>query len=107
MLPGDVVVCAFPGAHLTKVRPAVVLSTEVYHQTRPDVIVALVTTQFPTDLAPTDCELRDWRAAGLHGPSVFRLYTVTLLQTDVRVIGRLSNSDWAGVQRCLKVGFGA
>src|SRR5271166_812842 len=33
--PGDVVVCAFPGA-LTKTRPAVVLSTESYQRHRPD-----------------------------------------------------------------------
>jgi mRNA-degrading endonuclease toxin of MazEF toxin-antitoxin module len=101
--PGDVVVGAFPGADATKVRPAVVLSTELYHDHRPDVIVGLITTQPPRDLAPTDCELRDWRQAGLHQPSFFRLFSVTLLQKDVRVIGRLSESDWASV--CFKAGL--
>ena len=47
MKPGDVVVGAFPGADATKVRPAVVLSAELYHRHRPDVIVGLVTTQPP------------------------------------------------------------
>ena len=72
-----------------KVRPAVVLSTELYHRYRPDVIVSLITTQPPRELAPTDCALRDWRYA------------------DVRLIGRLSESDWALVRACFKAGFGA
>jgi hypothetical protein len=38
--PGDFVVGAFRGADATKVRPAVVLSSELYHRHRPDVIVA-------------------------------------------------------------------
>ncbi|HEY6342813.1 MAG TPA: type II toxin-antitoxin system PemK/MazF family toxin [Bryobacteraceae bacterium] len=107
MKPGDVVVGAFPGADATKVRPAVVLSTELYHRHRPDVIVGLITTQRPRELAPTDCELRDWRQAGLHQPSFFRLFPVTLLQREVRVIGMLSESDWASVRVCFKMGFGS
>jgi mRNA interferase MazF len=104
--PGDVVVGAFPGADATKVRPAVVLSTELYHRYRPDVIVGLITTQPPRELAPTDCELHDWRHAGFHQPSFFRLFPVTLLQRDVRLIGGLSESDWASVCACFKAGFG-
>ena len=106
MKPGDVVVGAFPGADATKIRPAGVLSTELYHRHRPDVIVGLITTQLPKELGPTDCELRDWRQAGLHQPSFFRLFAVTLLQRDVRVIGRLSDSDWTSVRACFTAGFG-
>jgi mRNA interferase MazF len=105
--PGDVVVGAFPGADTTKIRPAVVLSSELYHRHRPDVIVGLITTQQPIDLAPTDCELPDWRQAGLRQPSFFRLFTVTLLQREVRLIGRLSESDWTSVRTCFKAGFGS
>ena len=82
-----------------------VLSTDLYHRHRPDVILGLITTQIPGELAPTDCELRDWRQAGLHQPSYFRLFPVTLLQRDVRLIGRLSESDWASVRACFKAGF--
>ncbi len=106
MKPGDVVVCAFPGAQVTKTRPAVVLSTEDYHRHRPDVIVGIVTTQTPAPVAPTDYALQDWKQAGLHAPSYFRLYPVTLPQREVRVIGRLSDTDWAAVRACLKAGFG-
>ena len=71
------------------------------------VIVGLITTQQPIDLAPTDCELPDWRQAGLRQPSFFRLFTVTLLQREVRLIGRLSESDWTSVRTCFKAGFGS
>ena len=97
---------AFPGALLTKVRPAVVLSTEDYHRHRPDVVVGLITTQTPKPLAPTDCVLLDWKQAGLHTASYFRLFPVTLSQRDVRLIGRLSASDWQSVRACLNAGFG-
>ena len=69
MKPGDVVIVAFPGAQLTKTRPAIVLSTEDYHRHRPDVIVGIITTQTPQPLTPTDCALLDWKQAGLHAPS--------------------------------------
>ena len=106
MKPGDVVIGAFPGAQSTKARPAVVLSTEDYHSHRPDVIVGIVTTQAPQFLAPTDCMLVDWRRAGLHAPSHFRLFLVTLPQSEVRLVGRLSISDWESVQTCFERGFG-
>ena len=82
----DVVVCAFPGAQLTKTRPAVVLSNEDYHRHRPDVVVGLITTQVPQLFAPSDCALPDWKQAGLHTESYFRLFPVTLPQREVRVI---------------------
>ena len=100
------VVGAFPGAQVTKTRPAVVLSTEEYHRHRPDVVVGLITTQAPEPLAPTDCALRDWKQAGLHAASYFRLFPVTLPQREVRLIGRLSDSDWGAVRVCFNIGFG-
>ena len=97
---------AFPGATITKIRPAVVLSTEDYHLHRPDVILGLITTQLPGPFAPTDCEIRDWRQAGLRAPSYFRLYLVTLSQREVRAIGRLSDADWRNVLACFRLGMG-
>ena len=83
MNPGDVVIGAFPGVQATKTRPAVVLSNGDYHRHRPDVIVGIITTQVPPALAPTDCALLDWKQAGLHSPSYFRLYLVTLPHREV------------------------
>jgi mRNA interferase MazF len=57
--PGDVVIVEFPGARLTKRRPAVVLSTSAYHATRPDVILGLLTSQVESATSATDYILQD------------------------------------------------
>ena len=104
MKPADLVIAAFPGASVTKARPAVVLSTEEYHRRRPDVVLGLITTREPKPPAPSDCQLDPWKQSGLHAPSFFRLYLVTLPQTDVRVIGRFRESDWGRVLACVRAG---
>lgn len=105
MTPGDIAIAAFPGARLTKARPAVVLSTDLYLRDGRDVVLGLITTRPADPLCPTDCEIEDWQAAGLHAPSCFRLYLVTLLQRDVRIVGRLADTDWQAVQRCVDLGL--
>jgi hypothetical protein len=35
-----------------------------------------------------------------------RLFPVTLVQRDLRLIGRLPESDWTSVRACFKAGFG-
>ena len=90
---GDVVTVEFPGAQVTKRRPAVVLSTETYHQTRPDVILGLVTSNVSAATAPSDCVLQDWQAAGLHQPSAFRSFLFTMPATSVKAIGHLTERD--------------
>lgn len=46
MKAGTIVTAEFPGVVATKRRPALVVSTAIYHAERPDVILALVTSQF-------------------------------------------------------------
>jgi hypothetical protein len=104
LTPGDIVIAAFPGARLTKARPAVV-STDLYLRFGLDVVLGLITTRPADPLCPTDCEIEDWQAAGLHAPSCFRLYLVTLLQRDVRIVGRLADSDWHAVRQCVDLGI--
>ena len=102
--PGDVVTVDFPGAQGVKRRPAVVISTAVYHAHRPDMIVGLLTTNTPAAIEPTDYILQDWSAAGLNLPSAFRAYLVTMDQRDVRSqVGRLTVKDWEAVQERLEV----
>ncbi len=103
--PGDVVVALFPGAQQSKRRPAVVVSTDPYNSSRPDVILALLTTQVPRVPTPFDYALQDWAAAGLHQPSLFRLYLGMALQRDTMVIGHLSDRDWQEIQARLRLGL--
>ena len=101
--PGDVVIVDFPGAMGVKPRPALVLSTTLYHTHRPDVIVGLLTTNVAAAIAPTDYVLRDWVAAGLHYPSAYRSYLITLDDGNLSPIGHLSDYDWHEVQSRLKL----
>lgn len=100
---GDVVTVYFVGATGGKRRPAVVVSSASYHANRPDVIVGVITTNLIAATSPSDCVLQDWQAAGLRKPSAFRAYLLTYEANDVRRIGSLSSSDWAGVQERLRV----
>lgn len=101
--PGDVITVEFPGVTGVKRRPAVVLSSAIYHANRPDVIVGLITSQAKS-LGATDYVLQDWQSAGLRMESVFRSFIVTLpASTKLVVIGQLSEHDWQGVKACVKV----
>ncbi|HTU21617.1 MAG TPA: type II toxin-antitoxin system PemK/MazF family toxin [Gemmataceae bacterium] len=102
--PGDVVIAPFPGAVKTKPRPVVIVSTILYHSVRPDLILALLTTDIANSTKPTDYVLQDWAAAGLHYPTAFRAFLFTLpavLVSDVK--GQLSAGDWQEVQARLRL----
>lgn len=101
--PGDVVTADFPGVTGIKRRPCVIVSTQTYHQTRPDVILGLVTTQVASATAPSDYVLLDGNVAGLHKPSAYRTFLFTLPAGSVTVIGHLTDRDWKGVQTALNV----
>ena len=50
---GDVLVLNFPGVTGAKRRPVAVISSDIYHASRPDVIVGLIASQNEA-LGPTD-----------------------------------------------------
>lgn len=102
MQTGDVVTVEFPGVTSLKRRPAVLLSTEIYYSTRPDVILGLLTSQTAGPLHPSDYLLLDWQTAGLRKPSLFRAFLATLPITSITVVGHLSSRDWQAVQQCLR-----
>lgn len=103
MSPGDIVIVDFQGAAVTKRRPALVVSTSAYHDSRPDVILAVITTRINAATSPFDHVLTDWRSAGLRKASAARTYLGTYRQRDVSLsIGKLSDQDWSGFQKKLK-----
>lgn len=101
--PGDVVTVDFPGTLGVKRRPAVIVSTDTYHSTRPDVILTLLTSQTSGTTGPTDYLLQDWYEAGLHRASTFRAFLATLPVVNISVIGHLSDRDWREIQARLCV----
>lgn len=101
--PGDVVVADFRGATGMKRRPALVVSTDLYHSHHPDLVLGVLTTQVGAATTPTDYVLQDWAQAGLDAPSAFRAYVGTYLASAVRRIGHLSERDWQEVQARLRL----
>ena len=98
--PGDVVTVDFLGATGPKRRPAVVVSSALYHHHRPDLVLGVLTSQVSRAMTPLDYLLQDWASAGLRQPSAFRAYFGMATPASVRVIGHLSARDWEGVQAC-------
>jgi len=103
MTAGEIILVNFQGARGIKRRPAVIVSTDAYHQARPDVVLAVITTQIDVANSPTDYLLKDWQSAGLRKPSAFRAYFGTYEQNLVSTaVGRLSDRDWREVQDRLR-----
>ena len=61
MKPGDVVVGVLVSAQETKVRPAVVIAGATYLAERPDAVVGILTTKWPSIPGTTDYVLQDCR----------------------------------------------
>lgn len=101
---GDVVVLDFPGVTGTKRRPAVIVSSAVYHKERPDIIVGLITSQTTVAVAATDYVLQDWAAANLRRASAFRAFLVTMPRVAITAhIGQLSPADWKAVRERVQI----
>jgi mRNA interferase MazF len=106
---GDVVLVPFPFSDLStaKVRPAVVVSSGLYHSTEPDLLLAALTSQVARATGPFDYLLGDWRAAGLRFPSALKPVLVTLDPARVvHHIGALSAADLAQVDERLRGALG-
>ena len=103
--PGDLVLLSFPFSKETgtKQRPALVLLDTGDN----DVIVARITTQL--HLSKHDVEIRNWRSAGLIGPSIVRLHKLVTLEKSlvIRHLGHLSDEDWEFVRVAMNEMFGA
>lgn len=97
--PGDIVTVDFPGVTGVKRRPVVVVSTTAYHTHRPDVIVAVITSQVAAATTLMDYVLEDWAAAGLRQPSAFRSFLATLPAAAASPpIGHCTIRDWQAIQ---------
>jgi mRNA interferase MazF len=91
-----------------KERPALIVSTEDFHRTRPDdLLVALITHRTWKYRGSTDYLIQDWQAAGLSQPSVVRSSLYLLLRSDVKSVrGSFTPRDLQGVEGCLRRALG-
>ena len=106
---GEVVLIPFPFTDLsaTKTRPAIVVSSAVYHAVRSELLLAYVSSQVSRADPAIDYVLADWQSAGLLKPSFVRPKIAAVEPSLVVLrIGVLSARDLLEVDRCLRRAMG-
>jgi mRNA interferase MazF len=101
---GDVVLVGFQFADQsgTKNRPALVISSDRYHRSRREVIVAAITSNTGR-LLLGDYLVGDWQAAGLLFPSTVTGIVRTVVRSMInRRIGSVSEADLSGFDAQLR-----
>ena len=86
-----------------KVRPVVVISTDQYNQSTPDLIVLPISSNLGSLAHPGDHVLADWQGAGLLYPSIVKATPHTVeASLALKKIGALPPTDLAAVERGLR-----
>ena len=101
---GDIVLVSFPftDQSATKQRPAVVVSSGAYHQTRRDLIIMAVTSQMRPTPGVGDVQVKDWQDAGLLKPSAIKPVIATIEHALViKRLGRLREQDQAALRKAI------
>jgi len=105
---GDVVLVSFVFADKTgaKQRPAVIISSDIYHQQRQETIISAITSRIDRILI-SDYLLNAWQEAGLLYPSVATGIIRTIKQNMVvRKLGRISPDDLKEIDKQLGIALG-
>ena len=101
---GDVILVPFPFTDqtTTKKRPAVVVSSEVYHRERPDLILMAITSQLRPAPTVGEAAVLRWQEAGLLKPSLIKPL-VTTIETNLvlRQLGTLHAEDQDSLRKIL------
>jgi len=105
---GDVVLVSFIFSDETgeRRRPAVIVSSDAYHQSRQEAIIAAITSRTDRILAG-DHLISDWQGAGLLFPSVATGIIRTIKQSMIaRKLGSMPASDMRAIDSRLKLILG-
>jgi len=106
---GDVVLVpiGFTDRSGAKYRPAVVVSSDRYNASSPDVRIASITGNLQAVRHPGDHEHSDWHEVGLRSPSLAHAKIATVETSLIRRrLGELSADDMAAVDRGLYEALG-
>lgn len=101
---GEVLLVPFPFTNqaATKKRPTVVISSALYNQQKPDLILMAITSQIREPLQLGERLIVDWIAAGLLKPSVIKPIVTSLEKALViKSLGHLQASDLEGLETVL------
>lgn len=106
---GDIVLVPFDFTDGTgaKVRPAVVVSTDEYNRTSPDVLLASITGNLGASVHVGDHLVVDWKRAGLLKPSLVQAKLATVESSCLaRKLGRMTSRDMQTVEDGLRRAMG-
>lgn len=94
----------FSDLSMTKARPALVVSSDIYHQNEPDVVFAALTSNLVAAFNSTDYILQDWQGAGLKVATACKPLLATLSPTcAVFRIGHLRQVDAQEISKRLRL----
>jgi len=97
---------AFAQGGGSKKRPALVISSDPYHRSRQEVILAAVTSNVERHLFG-DTKAEEWEDAGLLFPSVVTGIVRTIKgHMILKTLGRLTKPDFQRVEQNLKKAMG-
>ena len=102
---GDVILVPFPftDQSTSKKRPAIVISSDLYNQCKPDLILIAVTSQVNKNLELGEVLINDWYPAGLLKLSAIKPVITTVEQNLViKILGKLESSDVQALQDVLQ-----
>lgn len=108
----DLISVPFPfvEGHATKRRPALVVSTDVFHRTHRACFGAMITTaRNMSDLRADDIVIDDLRTAGLPRPCVIRVSRIATFESHPRIrrVGMLAPPERQFVANLLSRWLGA
>jgi mRNA interferase MazF len=102
---GDVILVPFPftDQSTSKKRPAIVISSDNYNQSKPDIILIAVTSQVNANLQFGEVLIDDWAGAGLIKSSVVKPIITTLeRKLVIRKLGELQSPDLQALENILQ-----
>lgn len=104
----DVVLVPFPftDQSTSKKRPAVVVSSDLFHREHSGVIVMAISSQ-ARPASETEADIHHWKRAGLLNPSVIKPAIATLdTGLVIKKLGHLSDDDRTRLDRVLSAVLG-
>ena len=102
---GDIVLVPFPftDQSTTKKRPAAIVSSNLYNQDKPNIVIMAVTSQIRASDYFGDVRIQDWQKAGLLKPSVIKPILTTVEKgLVIRKLGSIADSDRAALNEALQ-----
>jgi mRNA interferase MazF len=106
---GSIVLVPFPFTKLAalKQRPAVIVSSRIYSDAKPDIVIMPVTSQLRSVSSFGELLIADWQQANLLKPSIIKPVFATVEQRlIIRPLGILQAQDQAALRAAIAAVLG-